>query len=226
MELSSSLNSKLAYYYALTGQVMKSRQLLVRINLRTLKSKYKIPYIKAIIDLMEKRPIQACQKLLDLLILDRVVYNYYDFSLRLLKEIFKAYNLNAGVLRPLENSPVRLQLIALIDYTRDITEVQLNLAHSYLRFVLDRLESTDRVALYAYNETLHEISRFQHVDPHLKYRLDTPLIVPGGKTKLFEMLKLVASTMFTFNPEAEIPKNTVSEELRQPCLGDSLDQTL
>ncbi|CAD8121791.1 unnamed protein product [Paramecium sonneborni] len=225
--LQFNLSCQLVYFYTKSKQISKAKSLVKQlphiqiqqmnqmtnsINIfseaPTILIQSKITLLKAIIDIKQNKIVQSCSKLLS--ILSKSVYDpyQYNYSIKLLQQIFQSYRLNTSLLDQFYITNQHIQAIILIDYTNQMTVEQIQLSHSITKYILSLLNFQDQVGLYAINSTFHQIFPLQQCQPYLQNSCNRLLLPPGGESNLLQLLQLAAGTFFIKNKSRPKEENT------------------
>ncbi|CAD8196015.1 unnamed protein product [Paramecium octaurelia] len=162
----------------------------------------KIYGLEALILMINEDYFQASQKFVSILKAD----GFYDpglqkLVLKSLIKIFKKCQIDIDCLIKFsqQNQPKKLEFIFLIDYSSEMTNEQITLSHSMCKYVIQKLDEDAEVALYAFNESLHEIFSLQVKGTYKKLLesiIDKTLIKPGGQANIFLVLEIVIAILF------------------------------
>ncbi|CAD8121849.1 unnamed protein product [Paramecium sonneborni] len=162
----------------------------------------KIFGLEALIMMIDQDYYQASQKFVSILKAE----GYYDpglqkLVLKSLTKIFKKCKINIDCLIKFsqQNQPKKIELIFLIDYSSEMTNEQITLSHSMCKYVIQKLDEDAEIALYAFNESLHEIFSLQMKGTYKKLLesiIEKTLIKPGGQANIFQVLEIVIAILF------------------------------
>ncbi|CAD8111358.1 unnamed protein product [Paramecium sonneborni] len=162
----------------------------------------KIFGLEALIMMINEDYYKASQKFVSILKAE----GFYDpglqkLILKSLIKIFKKCQIDIDCLIKFsqQNQPKKIELIFLIDYSNEMTNEQITLSHSMCKYVIQKLDEDAEVALYAFNESLHEIFSLQMKGTYKKLLesiIEKTLIKPGGQANIFLILEIVIAILF------------------------------
>ncbi|KAL4470272.1 hypothetical protein ABPG74_011883 [Tetrahymena malaccensis] len=115
------------------------------------------------------------------------------YAMMLLKNIMEKFNLEIPTLIPkLQKFNLRIiELIMLIDYSKDMTVDQIKYSHARCRSIFDKIDKKDKIGFVQFNELVHENFPLQEKELYndlLEKKIRSIPMSTGGKSNLYKAL--------------------------------------
>ncbi|EAR89571.2 von willebrand factor type A domain protein (macronuclear) [Tetrahymena thermophila SB210] len=153
------------------------------------------------------------------------------YAMMLLKNIMEKFNLEIPTLIPkLQKFNLRIiELIMLIDYSKDMTVDQIKYSHARCRSIFDKIDKKDKIGFVQFNELVHENFPLQEKELYndlLEKKIRSIPMSTGGKSNLYKALDVTTGLFDKCqqmnNIEDNQKKSTLDQEnnerLRFICL--------